>query len=83
MRHLAKKKKSSFKAIHDCFPTGLNYNYILITYLFVCTIHVVYIVKEVVSFLGLGQLMGGNRLCASALQTSRIVAYLETATTCI
>ena len=67
MRYLAKKKESSFKAIHDCFPTSLNYNYsILITYLFVCTIHVVYIVKEVVSFQGLGQLMEGNRMCASA-----------------
>ena len=42
------------------------YYIILITYLFVCTIHVVYVVKEVVSFQGLGQLMEGNRMCASA-----------------
>ena len=56
---------------YDCFPTGSKYVYI---YMFVSLtrVCVVYVVKEVTSFRGLGQLMGvaRNRTRARALQSS-------------
>ena len=60
---------------YDCFPTGSMYVYIYI-YIFLCPLTrvcVVYVVKEVTSSRGLGQLMGvaRKRTRDQALQTSR------------
>ena len=40
---------------YDCFPTGLNYIYILMSLARVC---IVYVVKEVVSFQGARSING-------------------------
>ena len=63
----------------------------LFIFIFLCLltrVYIVYVVKEVASFQGLGQLMGvvRNRTRARALQTSRkkerkmLVVYVETGT---
>ena len=49
-------------------------------YMCFCHICLVYVVKEVVSFPGLGQLMGvaRNRMVSPAAERKLLVAYVET-----
>ena len=63
------------------------YIYTFCIYIYICLwpltrVCVVYVVKEVTSFWGLGQLMGvvRKRTRAQAVQTSSFVAYVETGT---
>ena len=60
---------------------GLMYKYLLVSHTQLC---VLYIVKEVMLFQGIGQLMGvmHNKMCAQALQyrpggRKLLVAYVE------